>query len=169
MSIEHCCTSIWPKATCIAALLCKPLETAICMPECFTLGKRPDSAKHFVFCRWPTAGLKHASPAWQHERGACSYPICKQLLESAPAPEVLLVQDDAAEAQWFSVTEVPTMAFDHKLIVRTAFEKLLEQKDGQGKGKLPRCLYWLASKCRSSALCPLPASCLLLCTCCSLQ
>lgn len=53
-----------------------------------------------------------------------------------PNAEAVKGGDDAAEAQWFSVTEVPTMAFDHKLIVRTAFEKLLEQKDGQGKGAL---------------------------------
>ena len=44
------------------------------------------------------------------------------------------LQDDASDARWFSVTEVPSMAFDHKLIVRTAFEKLLHQDAALGKG-----------------------------------
>lgn len=32
--------------------------------------------------------------------------------------------DDAAEAEWFDITSLPELAFDHKLVVRTAFEKL---------------------------------------------
>lgn len=31
---------------------------------------------------------------------------------------------DAAEAQWFTLQDVPTLAFDHDLIVRTALERL---------------------------------------------
>lgn len=32
--------------------------------------------------------------------------------------------DDAAEAKWFSVTSLPHLAFDHKQIIREAFQKL---------------------------------------------
>ena len=35
--------------------------------------------------------------------------------------------DDAAEAEWFPVTALPQpLAFDHKVIVRTAFSQLAE-------------------------------------------
>eukprot|EP00208_Stichococcus_sp_RCC1054_P007418 CAMPEP_0206150266 /NCGR_PEP_ID=MMETSP1473-20131121/38207_1 /ASSEMBLY_ACC=CAM_ASM_001109 /TAXON_ID=1461547 /ORGANISM="Stichococcus sp, Strain RCC1054" /LENGTH=180 /DNA_ID=CAMNT_0053547761 /DNA_START=102 /DNA_END=644 /DNA_ORIENTATION=+ len=42
--------------------------------------------------------------------------------------------DDAAEAEWFPVTELPTLAFDHKLVVRTAFEKLTEHSSVAASG-----------------------------------
>ncbi|KAL3134050.1 hypothetical protein ABBQ32_008479 [Trebouxia sp. C0010 RCD-2024] len=34
--------------------------------------------------------------------------------------------DDATEADWYDVTALPALAFDHKLIIRTAFEHLLQ-------------------------------------------
>ena len=44
------------------------------------------------------------------------------------------MQDDAAEAEWFDVSKPPSkLAFDHKLIVRTAFEHLLKQHTGKGE------------------------------------
>lgn len=46
------------------------------------------------------------------------------------------VQDDAADAQWFDVASPPQpLAFDHKEVVRKAFEHLLVRPDGQKKGK----------------------------------
>ena len=46
------------------------------------------------------------------------------------------MKDDAAEAEWFSITDPPSyLAFDHKLIVRTAFEHLLKQDEAQRTGK----------------------------------
>ncbi len=45
-----------------------------------------------------------------------------------------LVQDDATEAEWYDVTKLPPMAFDHKLIVRTAFEHLLQQSETKSVG-----------------------------------
>ena len=45
---------------------------------------------------------------------------------------MLNVQDDAAEAEWFSVSKPPQpLAFDHKLILRRAFQHLAEQKEAQ--------------------------------------
>lgn len=35
--------------------------------------------------------------------------------------------DDAAKAQWFSVKEIPSLAFDHELILRKAFGRLKEK------------------------------------------
>jgi len=47
------------------------------------------------------------------------------------------VQDDAAEAEWFSVSKPPSpLAFDHKLILRRAFQHLLRQKEAQDAGRL---------------------------------
>lgn len=37
--------------------------------------------------------------------------------------------DDATEAEWYDVTKLPPLAFDHKLIVRTAFQHLLQQSE----------------------------------------
>ncbi|KAL3143598.1 hypothetical protein ABBQ38_002395 [Trebouxia sp. C0009 RCD-2024] len=34
--------------------------------------------------------------------------------------------DDATEAEWYDITKLPALAFDHKLIIRTAFEHLLQ-------------------------------------------
>ena len=45
------------------------------------------------------------------------------------------MQDDAADAQWHSVAEVPQpLAFDHKLIIRTAFEHLLQRPEVTSSG-----------------------------------
>jgi hypothetical protein len=38
------------------------------------------------------------------------------------------MQDDAADAQWWPVDGLPPLAFDHKLIVRDAFQRLAERK-----------------------------------------
>ena len=46
------------------------------------------------------------------------------------------VQDDATEAEWYDVTKLPAMAFDHKLIVRTAFERLLQHSETKSTGML---------------------------------
>ena len=46
-----------------------------------------------------------------------------------------VVQDDAADAKWFSVLELPALAFDHKLVVRTALQNLLRQDAVHGKGE----------------------------------
>ena len=35
--------------------------------------------------------------------------------------------DDAARAQWFSMDEIPTLAFDHEKILRMAYSRLKEQ------------------------------------------
>eukprot|EP00879_Flechtneria_rotunda_P021228 GHRR01022363.1.p2 GENE.GHRR01022363.1~~GHRR01022363.1.p2 ORF type:complete len:126 (+),score=35.03 GHRR01022363.1:399-776(+) len=39
--------------------------------------------------------------------------------------------DDASDANWLPVTSLPTLAFDHKQIIREAFQKLMGQKDLQ--------------------------------------
>ena len=44
------------------------------------------------------------------------------------------VQDDATEAEWYDVTKLPPLAFDHKLIVRTAFEHLIQQSETKSTG-----------------------------------
>lgn len=36
---------------------------------------------------------------------------------------IMQAADDAAAAQWFPVTELPPLAFDHKLVVRECFSK----------------------------------------------
>jgi hypothetical protein len=41
----------------------------------------------------------------------------------------VVLQDDAAAAQWFPVDQPPSLAFDHKLILREAFETLTQRPD----------------------------------------
>ena len=57
--------------------------------------------------------------------------------EDALAPAIrcpMAVQDDAEEAEWFDVRKPPAkLAFDHKVIVRTAFEHLLKQHAQTGE------------------------------------
>ena len=49
------------------------------------------------------------------------------------------LQDDAAEAEWFDVTEPPShLAFDHKMILRKAFEHLLKFDETRNTGMLTR-------------------------------
>ena len=38
--------------------------------------------------------------------------------------------DDAAQVQWFDISDLPPMAFDHDEIVRCAIERLKQQKAG---------------------------------------
>jgi hypothetical protein len=49
-----------------------------------------------------------------------------------------LLQDDAQSAQWFSLRDMPQLAFDHKLVIRTALQKLgeLAEAKAHGKGKI---------------------------------
>lgn len=58
------------------------------------------------------------------------------------------LQDDATEAEWYDVTQLPALAFDHKLIIRTAFEHLLQHSETKSAGELglvwaPRCICWV--------------------------
>ena len=46
----------------------------------------------------------------------------------------LLLQDDATDAKWYDVTKLPPLAFDHKLMVRTAFEHLLKHPETKSTG-----------------------------------
>lgn len=44
-------------------------------------------------------------------------------------------QDDAAAANWFPVTELPALAFDHKQIIREALQTLSGKPEVQETGK----------------------------------
>lgn len=37
--------------------------------------------------------------------------------------------DDAANAEWFDITKLPSLAFDHKLVVRECFQHISRHKD----------------------------------------
>jgi hypothetical protein len=45
------------------------------------------------------------------------------------------LQDDAAAAQWFPVEQPPSLAFDHKLIIREAFETLTHKPEVHSNGE----------------------------------
>ncbi|MGB5734353.1 MAG: NUDIX domain-containing protein [Thiohalocapsa sp.] len=48
----------------------------------------------------------------------------------APSQRLTLkAGDDAADAQWFQFSELPTLAFDHAEIIRTAHERLIAKLD----------------------------------------
>jgi 8-oxo-dGTP diphosphatase len=47
-------------------------------------------------------------------------------------PPHLWLQDDAEAADWWDVTKLPKLAFDHKLIVRTAFQHVLDRHAAKG-------------------------------------
>lgn len=46
---------------------------------------------------------------------------------------MLQAADDAAEAEWFSMSSIPALAFDHKLVVRECLKKALSLPEAQGK------------------------------------
>ena len=48
---------------------------------------------------------------------------------------VCCFQDDAADAQWFPVGQLPPLAFDHKEVVRTVFEKLTQRQEVESEGR----------------------------------
>lgn len=54
-------------------------------------------------------------------------------------PVLTVVQDDATEAEWYDVTKLPPLAFDHKLVVRTAFEHLIQQAEAKSTGAQSMC------------------------------
>ncbi|KAK9837188.1 hypothetical protein WJX84_005235 [Apatococcus fuscideae] len=58
-----------------------------------------------------------------------------------PGSSAVKGADDAAEAQWFTLSDVPTdLAFDHKLLIRSVFEKLQDSKDASSSEDLIRSL-----------------------------
>jgi 8-oxo-dGTP diphosphatase len=48
--------------------------------------------------------------------------------------------DDAADAQWFPVGQLPPLAFDHKEVVRTVFERLTQRREVQTADGLVKAL-----------------------------
>ena len=70
-----------------------------------------------------------------------------------------LLQDDASNAEWWTVTKLPPLAFDHKLIVRSAFQRLGERDDVNSEGGLDA----------AAALSQTPCSCMSECNCGVLQ
>jgi hypothetical protein len=51
----------------------------------------------------------------------------------------MCLQDDAAAAKWYPVNSLPSLAFDHKQIIREAFQKLLGRPEVQQAGACQRC------------------------------
>ena len=62
--------------------------------------------------------------------------VDKRFIHDSSKPLVVYLQDDATEAEWYDVTKLPALAFDHKLIIRTAFEHLLRHSETQTTGEL---------------------------------
>ena len=46
---------------------------------------------------------------------------------------MLQAADDAAEAQWFPMSSIPPLAFDHKLVVRECLEKAAQLPEAKSK------------------------------------
>lgn len=67
----------------------------------------------------------------------------------------MLLQDDAAAAHWFPVESPPPLAFDHKLIIREAFETLTSRPEVAGNGAAP----WLGQKVAGVSDCPVFLDC----------
>lgn len=71
-------------------------------------------------------GMNKHKPQWcafNAARGCCCC-WCFAAAAGAGAALLLTAQDDAAAASWFDVTDLPPLAFDHKLIIREALEQL---------------------------------------------
>jgi 8-oxo-dGTP diphosphatase len=43
-------------------------------------------------------------------------------------------QDDAADARWFPVADLPPLAFDHRLVVRTCLRHLAARPEAKEAG-----------------------------------
>ena len=90
-----------------------------------------------------------------------TFQFCCTVAASTLAPHTgkCCMQDDATEAEWYDVTKLPSLAFDHKLIVRTAFQHLLKQPEATSTGTgvcLRLCQHTSAAYCRltyTSTLC----------------
>ncbi|GIL86788.1 hypothetical protein Vretimale_15630 [Volvox reticuliferus] len=54
--------------------------------------------------------------------------------------------DDAKDARWFDVSMLPVLAFDHKLVVRTALRQLAKQPTAAAVAGLPAILEAAANK-----------------------
>lgn len=54
-----------------------------------------------------------------------------QVISLKPAP-LGVRQDDARDAKWFPVGELPALAFDHKLVVRESLKCLADKAAAQG-------------------------------------
>lgn len=67
------------------------------------------------------------APAWHVAHSAT---MCRP-----PSWHGCLAQDDAAAAHWFPVEEPPSLAFDHKLIIREAFETLTQRAEVKDNGE----------------------------------
>ncbi|GAB4820190.1 hypothetical protein N2152v2_007236 [Parachlorella kessleri] len=68
-------------------------------------------------------------------RGWCISVAYAALLPSTDAG--VEAADDAAEASWYDVMSLPSLAFDHKLIVRTALRHLAKEDKVQAVEGLP--------------------------------
>jgi len=45
------------------------------------------------------------------------------------------MQDDAQDARWFALNDLPPLAFDHKLVIRTTLLKLAEKPQVSSDGE----------------------------------
>lgn len=62
--------------------------------------------------------------------------VCFAALVPPDARSGIQAADDAADARLFPVTELPPLAFDHKLVVRTALRRLAELKEASEQAGL---------------------------------
>mmetsp|Transcript_28876 Transcript_28876/g.85495 ORF Transcript_28876/g.85495 Transcript_28876/m.85495 type:complete len:87 (+) Transcript_28876:242-502(+) len=58
------------------------------------------------------------SPSPGHVTHSMCHPVC--------------MQDDARDARWFDVAALPTLAFDHKLVVKEALRTLAAKPESHG-------------------------------------
>lgn len=89
-------------------------------------------------CHWAT-GIHNMTQTALNNRCqgvVTTFQFCCTVAASTLAPHTskCCMQDDATEAEWYDVTKLPSLAFDHKLIVRTAFQHLLKQPEATSTG-----------------------------------
>lgn len=97
--------------------------------------------KRAFWCNDVVLATHVASAFWCDDRVVCcleaNLVLClASLFDSKCKHACVCGQDDATEAEWYDVTKLPPMAFDHKLIVRTAFEHLLQHSETKSTGML---------------------------------
>ena len=86
--------------------------------------KNPDKFHSYIL--W---SINTNDPLSQFPRAPRGRTITVAYLATIESPEKVIGQDDAAKAEWFPITELPHLAFDHYDIMQDAVKTYAKNVD----------------------------------------